>query len=324
MTEEPDAQQDRLTAPMLRVRLEGPNAELGKVPVSDVANLLVLVERAVARAASVAVRRPSRKTGRREKVVAEASHLVLVGIESGSVVPVLELPVVRSDASDLQERVDTNDEQLAEVAVVQVLDVLTGKTKGHPYVVEVLAQMAEQLAVGERYSRIRFELAGTRVGRLQGDLDPPSAIRMQDQVMRYQEARTKGLLVGTLVEADFEAFSARLRSPDGVPVAVKFDPAIAEEIKDALTETGALQGWITYDPVTQTAQSIDLEKVVKNHQTALDLDPDYTFARHKSFDELQADQGVTGRFNVDDLADADSSEAELDAYDEALRRLSDA
>jgi hypothetical protein len=45
---------------------------------------------------------------------------------------------------------------------------------------------------------------------------------------------------------------------------------------------------------------------------------------HKSFDELQADQEVTGRFDIDDLADFDSSEAELDAYDEALRRLSDA
>jgi hypothetical protein len=51
---------------------------------------LILVERAVARAAAVAFRRPSRKTARQEKVVADASHLVLVGIESGSVVPVLE------------------------------------------------------------------------------------------------------------------------------------------------------------------------------------------------------------------------------------------
>ena len=58
---------------MLRVRLEGENAELGKVPVADVANLLILVERVVARAASVVVRRPSRKAGRREKAGAEAS-----------------------------------------------------------------------------------------------------------------------------------------------------------------------------------------------------------------------------------------------------------
>ena len=55
----------------------------------------------------------------------------------------------------------------------------------------------------------------------------------------------------------------------------------------------------------------------------MNLDPD-SFARHKSFDELQADQAVSGRFDVHDLADSDSSNAELDAYDEALRRLSDA
>ena len=81
---------------------------------------------------------------------------MLVAIESGSVVRVLELPIVRSDDSDLQETVDTNSEQLAEVAVIQVLDMLTEKTEGHPYV--VLPQMAEQLPVGDRYSRISFEL----------------------------------------------------------------------------------------------------------------------------------------------------------------------
>ena len=310
-------------APVLRVRLEGDNVDLGTVPASDVANLLLLVERAIARAASVEVGRPSRKVGRRERVVAEASHLVLLGIESGSVVPVLELPIVRPDADDPQQAMETADEQLAETAVGRVLDALSGESDAHPYVVEVLALMAEQLGIGDRYSGVSFEFAGSSVNRRQAALDSTVASRMQEQVERYRTATTKGLLVGTLVEADFEAFTARLRNSDGAAVAVKFEEAMSSEIKEALTETGALQGWITYDPVSHTAQSIDLQAVVKSPQTTLNFDGN-AFERHHSFSELQEDQGIVGVVDVNDLADTESSESDLDAYESALQRLTDA
>jgi hypothetical protein len=145
---------------------------------------------------------------------------------------------------------------------------------------------------------------------------------MQERVKLYRAATRKGLLIGTLVEADFEAYTARLRTSDGGSVAVAFDPGMAAEIKDALTEPGAIEGWITYDPANHVAQSINLQKVVTGRQTTLDLG-DRAFRKHQSFSELQAEQSITGPFDVHELRDSESSEIDLDAYDKALRRLAD-
>ena len=322
MVIEPDPKHSRNPdAPLLRVRLEGDGAELGKVAASDVANLLLLTERAIARSASVAMGKPSRKVGRRKRAVAEASHLVLMGIERGSVVPVLELPRVRRSPED-QQSVETNDEHLAEIAAGQLLDVISGKIDGHPYVVEVLAQMGEQLAIGLRYDRVGFEVVGTNQQLRRCDLDSPVAIRMQERVKLFRAATRKGLLIGTLVEADFEAYTARLRTTDGGSVAVAFDPGMAAEIKGALTQPGAIEGWITYDPANHVAQSINLQRVVTGHQTTLDLG-DRAFRKHQSFSELQAEQSITGPFDVHELRDLESSEIDLEMYDKALRRLTD-
>lgn len=323
MTPTPPADHLPKPARILRVRLEGENVSLGTVPASDVANLLLLVERVIARAASVEVGRPSRRTGRRERAVAEASHLLLVDIKSGSVVPVLELPISYPDPDEPQQAMEMNDEQLSESAVRHVLDTLSGEPDRHPYVIEALALMAEQMGVGERYSRISFEFTGSSSHPRESALDPQLAKEMQEQVERYRTATSHGLLVGTLVEADFEALTARLRSSEGILVAVKFEESMGPEIKDALTEPGALRGWITYDPVSQMAQSIDLQAVVKSHQSELDFETE-AFGRHRSFSELQAEQGISGIVDLNDLADTESAEADLDEYEAALGRLSDA
>jgi hypothetical protein len=309
--------------PILRVRLEGPNAELGRVPAADVAQLLLSVERALARAAAVAIGRPSRKPGRRERVVAEAAHIVLRAVESGSVVPVLELPAVEYDEDTLQQSIEMDVAHLGEVAAGQIIDVISDDIDGHPYVVETLAELGRKLGIGDRYTRIGFDIAGSVVQRRHVDLDAVATDRLRQRVKLDRAAAKQGMLVGTLVEADFESFTARLRSPEGQPVQVSFDPSMADEIHQVLREPATVEGWITYDPSNQSVRSINLRRVMRTDQMALGIDA-RAFRRRRTFSQLQHDQGVTGVFDVAVLHDSESPEEELEAYDAALRRLADA
>jgi len=130
------------------------------------------------------------------------------------------------------------------------------------------------------------------------------------------------MLVGTLVEADFEMFTARLRSPEEQPIRVSFDPRMADEIHSALREPSTVEGWITYDPSNQEARSINLRQVMSGDQLVLGVDT-RAFRRRRTFADLQRAQGVNGLLEIDDLFDSESSEDELDAYDDALQRLTE-
>jgi hypothetical protein len=81
---------------VVRVRLVGGQAELGLVAASDVAKLLLGIERAVRLAASGLGRSPT--PGRWIGLIEQVASFRLVGVERGSVVGVLELPEL--DVSD--------------------------------------------------------------------------------------------------------------------------------------------------------------------------------------------------------------------------------
>lgn len=316
-----DASGHSARRPTLRVRLEGADAELGRIPAADVAQLLLSVEKVLARAASVAVGRPSRKPGRRERVIEDAAHVVLRAIEPGSVTQVLELPGIDYD-ENLQQGLQVDVAHLGELAAAQIFDVVAEEIDGHPYIVEALSDLATKLRIGDRYESVGFELANSAIPRPRATLDVAASQRLRDRVRLDRAAARQGMLVGTLVEADFEAFTARLRSPEGQPVAVSFDPSMADDIQEALREPPTIDGWITYDPSNQEAKSVSLRQVMRADQMSLGIDI-HAFRRRKTFAQLQKEQGVTGVFDPDELYDSISSEEELNAYEEALQRLAE-
>jgi hypothetical protein len=281
------------------------------------------VEKALARAASVVIGRPSRRPGRRERVVADAAHVVLRAVENGSVIPVLELPAIEQDDHTMQQTIDLPIAHLGEIAAGQLFDVINNEIDGHPYVVEALAELGTKLGIGDRYERVGFDISGSVVERRHADLDAAETGRLQSRVKADKAAAKQGMLVGTLVEADFESFTARLRSPEGRPVAVSFDPTMADDIHQGLREPATVEGWITYDPSDSAARSINLRRVMRGDQLPLGIDT-RAFRRRRTFAQLQREQGVTGLFNVADLVDRESPAQELDAYEAALQRLADA
>jgi hypothetical protein len=111
-----------------RVKLDGEQARLGVVPAADVARLLLLLERAAAQAAAAVLRQPKTTTGRYKGVIEEAVHFRLVGIEEGSIVPVLELP--QPARFDPNATLDLEDVRLGEAALEAVPSRSPGEMRG--------------------------------------------------------------------------------------------------------------------------------------------------------------------------------------------------
>jgi hypothetical protein len=155
----------------LRVELTGEGAKLGEVAASDVARLILGVELAIARSASVVLGRPKTTTGRYDEPIERAVRLKLRAIEEGSVVPVLEIP----DARDEDETLDMDVTSLGEAALSQLLDAADPQQYPHPVVAKALLEVADALHVGERYDAIVFDCRG--LGRPRGRVNVDLAVR---------------------------------------------------------------------------------------------------------------------------------------------------
>lgn len=271
----------------LRLHLEGPHAALGDVPAADVANLILWTETAIMRAASVVLGRPKTGTGRFEEPIERSSRLLLVGVEEGSVQPVLELPQAEGTDDALLLESDT----LGEAALERVLDALTDPTP-QPVIAKAVLELAEKVHIGDdRYDKLVLERNGDRRKPRQAVLDGAvrSRLRAYVDAVPPPPVRTDEVS-GVLVEADFEARTARLRTPAG-PVVVGFDEQLDDAIQAALRQPAILVGAVSYDPKTNTARSVALMRLVRGEQLSLGVDPT-DFWRTYSVRELARQQGV--------------------------------
>ena len=236
-----------------RVELRGKNARLGEIPAGDVARLLLGVERVLARQAAHSVGRPAAATGRWETVIANAARVRLAAIEEGSVIPVLDLPDYGVDGLALEAQT------LGEAALEEMIDIVAGQREPAPDVAAAFVSWADDLGIGARYDSVVIEHTNG-AGRRRVVLDPPARDRFRRTGNRAGPHAVTALL-GTLVEADFERASARLRTPEGAAVSVSFPTDLADVIEEALRQPAEFAGEVTYDPVTSTATSIRLREV---------------------------------------------------------------
>jgi hypothetical protein len=299
---------------VVRLTLEGEPAEPGRIPAADVIRLLQGYERALGRAAEARVRRRAR-TGRRGGAVEAATRLIFQGIESGSLVAVLELPDVSSDAA-----LDLDDARLGELAAEDVLALIEDPNRkdGDERVIDALATLGDDLALGTRYPAltIEWQRPGTAV--------PRRAVLTAEIRQRLNERRAVADLrrsreervVGTLVEADFERHSARVVTSDGQRVAVTFTEEQADDIQAWLRQPGELEGRVEYEPRSGEMRSIELRSFM--HVVHLELSMDEDFWRHHSVTELAQEQGVRVIDDLEDLVDHDATEEELAAFLDAL------
>jgi len=297
----------------IEIILEGENAKLGEVPASDIAKLFLGVESAIARASGHVLGRRVKATGRWGKVIEQAAHLRLVEYREGSIVHVLEVPEPLIDEASLQLGAASLGEQGVDLA----LAVLAEEEPGAVDVAEQWLLVADALAIGQRYEALRVESSnGTRVRSARMDGRTRQRLRVA-----VDKAKTTPIqpnrLRGTLFEADFERDTARLRTPLGEPVDVRFGPDLADDIYRVLRAPAEFEGEVAYDPETTHAVAIVVRTISPAEQLELGFDAD-EFWRSASVSQLAAEQHVTAVTDVADLY-VRATDAEADAFLEALR-----
>lgn len=296
---------------VLRVRLSGGDARLGTVPASDVAKLLLGVEAAVARATGYVLGRRVKPTGRWESAIVAAVRFRLVSIEEGSVVSVLELPELESDPDTF----DFDASTLGEMGLVAALKVARGDA-ADPDVAAAFVKMMDQIGLGSRYEAVTFD-TDVHEAPPGVTLDVPARDRLERVAAKASPEVRPDTLVGVLVEADFESFSARLRSPDGESVAVNFDEDLADDIQEILRSPAELVGEIEYDPETSRAVRVELRAITRAEQLAMHLEAG-NFWEEVTVAELGVQHGVEPVTGDVELGDPELTEEEAVAFLAAL------
>ena len=301
----------------LRIGLTGDEAHLGEVAASDVAYLILGIERALSQAASVIVGRPKTTTGRREQVIADAVRLRLLAVEEGSVVPVMEIPDVELPED---ETLDVDVPSLGEAALDRVMDAVDPRAHPDPIIAKSLVELAEQLRIGDRYDTLTLE-AKTDRHRRRVHIDGHGRQRLRSYVDSAPPVPTRAeALVGILVEADFEKRTARLRTTTEPAVQVSFDEGLADEIQAALRQQASFRGEVVYDAKSNVAKSVRLQRIERGEQLVLGLDPE-EFWRERTFEDLARLQGAGQPADLDALYDADATDEERDAFMAAISRI---
>ncbi len=290
---------------VIRARLEGADAEPGRVAAGDVARMVLGLERAIAKAAYAVLGRARRgATGGYIQAVESASKLRFVGTEPGSFVGVLALPEA---GGDQDTALDFPVDDLSSLAFERLLDAITGQEEAvDSELASAVAAMASDLGIGDRNTSV------TLIG-FEGDLGQPPRTAVIDVAVRGRMQRlgetpsTLGeeTLFGVLFEADFENNSAELRLLEGGTTPVTFPAELADDIQEALRSRTFLEGVVRYNP--KTAQAIGVELRAVQHATQLAWE-DNSYWESPSYSDLQRMQGKPGRpdpssLGIDELTD---------------------
>lgn len=195
----------------VRAKLEGADAQPGRVAAADVARIILGLERAIARAAYLVLGRPRRGvTGRHAQAIESAARLRFVGAEHGSFVEVLALP---DGAEPSDDELPISVADLSSLAFDQLLHAITSDDPQlDAELATVVAKMAADLGIGDRNTSITLvaDYAGGGPGPRRATIDAAVRARMQRLGERRPTSREE-TLAGVLFEADFEGNTAKLR-----------------------------------------------------------------------------------------------------------------
>jgi hypothetical protein len=298
---------------LLRVILHGDDAALGRVRASDIATVITGVERAMARGCGHVLGRRVKTTGRWGVLIEEAVDLRLVGFEEGSLVHVFEIPSPIAPPDSLQ----LGGSSLGDLGAQIALSALGASAVDYPDVAGVWLQVADDVGIGTRYDDLEL-IQQVGDGERTAILDRGRRQEIEETLRDLPTFELRrDLVVGVLVEADFEAMTARLRTPSGDRVQVSFEPALSDDIQLALRHSASLVGEIRFSTDTATAVSVHVRSITAPQQLDFALAPP-RFAQHLSLREL-SDRQQPPRFkSADDLPHLDLPPDEARAAIEAL------
>lgn len=236
---------------VLRVRLTGDDAQLGRVAAGDVARMLLGIERAVARAAGHVIGRQVKSTGRRGRAIEETTRFRLLSIERGSVVGVLELP---------EQAANADVPSLGQLALESALATAAGEETEQVDVAEAFVRLVDDVGVGSRFQSLTLEEEGP-AGRKMVTLDRPARDRLFEIVSAAPSARDDSL-VGVLVEAASRAILRVYEPPAASASRSALRPSSPTGFRKACGGSRS-SGEVSYDPKTLEARSVNLRSIVR-------------------------------------------------------------
>jgi hypothetical protein len=189
-----------------------------------------------------------------------------------------------------------------------------------PVLAKALLDVADGMLVGERYDAVVMDIPGKGRRRRRARIDGRARRRLRRCVESApRPASRPNDLVGSLMEADFERHTARLRTPAESAVEVTFTEAQADDIQAALRQASTVRGRVSYDPKTHAAKSVLLEEILPRAEQ-LELSAG-DFWSELSFQAL-AERQLSGQpVDPADLYDDAATEEERDAVIAALAEL---
>lgn len=296
----------------IRFRLTGEDAQAGRIPAHDVAELITGAERVLARAAGHARGRVVRRTGRWEGSIESAVRLRFIAIESGSFVVVLAPPPLTLGPLGLDA------ETLTSAALRESAQVAAGTADRPPRdVAGAFVRWADALGIGERYQSVEIEHNVPDTPRITIDRSTTERLRT---AARLQPVLRQNELIGRLVEADFERRTAHLRTATGDRVEVSFDADWDDEVHQALRRETSIVGEVIYEADSQRAVAIHLRTLTRGEQLSAGLDPGT--APTIGIEEIARQTGVRPISSALQIGIPDLTPEEGDAFIAALRDAS--
>ncbi len=278
---------------VIRAILTGEQDELGEIPAGDLAKLILGLQSALAAAASTVVRQRRRSgTGRHPAAIEAASRLRFQGVEPGSVRAVFALPEVQLD--DGAGRDDAPD--LSQLAFGRLVDALRADEADlDPELARAIARLGNDLNIGVGGRRLELTSSGHR----SGVLDAETRSRM-NRTARRRPPRRDDVIVGNLVEADFERNTARVQPVAGPPVQITFPDEMADLVQANLRHVGEWHGEVSLDPATSAVNRMAVEELRVAEPLALGIEAD-SFWHHSTVEQLAREQGVVVPQRTEDL-----------------------
>ncbi len=176
------------------------------------------------------------------------------------------------------------------------------------------------MQIGERYDAIEFDRVTEGQASHKVYVDAPVRTRLTEYVKDATVIPVRpDSVVGTLVEADFENRTARLRSPTQQAVTVIFDEDLSDDIQSTLRQLANFEGAVAYDPKTNVAKQVRVQRLTRSEQLPL-LDSE-DFWRERSVEDLAHEQATERPVSLRELYDDEASEDDRNAFLAGLAEL---
>jgi hypothetical protein len=307
---------------VMRIAVEGERVAPGKLPLRDLRRLGELAQQGIERTARVLIGEPGSAPGPLPETIREATELLLVGVEQGSAVAVIELNPPREGETEDDRLMPLPARDLGLRAMDRFVDGLhqleVSDQGGVPEgwdtsVVEIAEKLAE--TASERRVRVTFKAKAPTTPEKVAHIRPEAAERFR---VRHATVKRRRTAQGELVAIDLEKGQLDLKGSRGPRVQCHFGPELMDQARRLVGETVLVSGEEEVDLSSSKAGRLEVDTLKLSSQQVL---PDEAFWLNRSAAEQAAEQGIQPLRTVAELASEDFSEEDIQGILAALAEL---